>query len=425
MTSTARRCLLVLLPLLLLFALPADAQDDTRLLRHPAVSEAHVAFAYANDLWIMERGATDARRLTSFPGQEEFPHFSPDGTMIAFTGEYDGNTDVFVVPVEGGEPQRLTWHPGGDQVQGWTPDGRVLFTSGRDGAPVPLPRFWTVGLDGQMPEALPIPRGTMGEVSPDGTHIAYQFPYFFDPEWRNYGGGQALPLRIVDLETLDMQKLPWEGSRQVDPVWLGETVYFLSERDLVMNVYAYDTQTDELRQITSYDTYDVKRLDAGGGVLVYEQGGRLHQYDPATDTAAPLTITVRGDLPWSRPQWEDVSDNIQHATLSPTGQRALIEARGEIFTVPAEKGDWRNLTESSGAADRAPAWSPDGSQIAWFSDASDEYQLMIADQKGLDAPRAIDLPGPTFYYTPAWSPEGTHILFTDTDLNLWVLEVES
>lgn len=414
---------------LMLLALPAwgqSANQGTQLLREPTVSAQDVAFAYANDLWIAPRTGGDARRLTSFPGTESNPHFSDDGAWIAFTGEYEGNLDVFVVPREGGQPQRLTHHPSSDNVRGWTPDGRVLFMSARQGGPRLKPQFWTIDPDGNgLPERLPVPRGHTGEIASDGQRLAYQLVTSWDPEWRNYRGGQNKPIRVLDLQTLDMNKLPWDGSRDLEPVWMDDTVYFLSDRDLAMNVWAYNTQSDELEQITTHTDYDVKGLDAGGGVLVYEQGGYLHQYDPATGQTEQLVIRVQGDLPWTRPDWEEVSDNIQHAALSPTGVRALFEARGEIFTVPTEHGDWRNLSESSGAADRKPVWSPDGQQIAWFSDASGEYQLMIADQKGLDDPRAIDLPGPTYYYTPAWSPDGSHLLFTDTDLNLWVLNTES
>jgi tricorn protease len=259
----------------------------------------------------------------------------------------------------------------------------------------------------------------------DGQRLAYELVDPWDPEWRNYRGGQAQPIRILDLESMDLTKVPWEGERHRNPVWLGDTVYFLSERDLAMNVWAYDTSTEELRQVTSHDTYDVKGIAAGGGVVVYEQAGYLHLHDPSAGTTRQLDITVRGDLPWTRPDWKDVGANIRTASLSPSGVRALFEARGEVFTVPAAAGDWRNLTESSGAADRSPAWSPDGEQVAWFTDASGEYRLAIADQKGLSEPETFELPGPTFYYELAWSPDGLHVLFTDADRTLWTLNVET
>jgi tricorn protease len=406
-------------------AVDAHAQG-TRLLREPTVSDRHVVFAYANDLWAVPQGGGDARRLTSFPGTETQPHLSPDGERVAFTGEYDGNTDAFVVPVEGGQPERITHHPSADRVRGWTPEGEVIVMSRRRGGPRLMPQFWRVDPDAAgRPERLPVPRGFAGTMAADGRRFAYELVDPWDPEWRNYQGGQAQPIRILDLETLEMEKVPWEGNRNRNPVWLGDTVYFLSERDRAMNVWAYDTEADTLGQVTSYDEYDVKGIAAGGGAVVYEQAGYLHRYDPDTGRHRRLEVTVEGDLPWTRPTWADVGDEVRTVGVSPSGVRAVVEARGEVFTVPAEEGDPRNLSESSGAADRDPAWSPDGRQVAWFSDASGEYQLFVTDQKGLSEPRALDLPGPTFYYDLQWSPDGSHVLFTDADLNIWVMSVES
>ncbi|MEM1271199.1 MAG: PDZ domain-containing protein [Bacteroidota bacterium] len=413
--------------LALLLSAPLADDHDTLLLRQPAVGDGVVVFAYANDLWVVSDEGGEARRLTSFPGTESSPHVSPDGQMVAFSAQYDGNTDVYVVPMAGGEPQRLTYHPSGDVVQGWMPNGDVLFESNRRGGPRLLPRLYSIGLDGGMPAELIIPRAERGQVSPDGRFAAYQLVSSFDPEWRNYKGGQVQPIRILDLETYDLEKIPHTGARDLDPSWAGSAVVFLSERDLAMNLYWFDTATDELTQLTTHADYDVKSYDvsADGSLVVYEQGGRLHRLDPATRVSTPLSITVRGDLPWSRPQWEDVDRSIVHAGLSPTGKRVAFEARGEVFTVPVEDGTWRNLTASSGAADRDPAWSPDGQHVAYFSDASGEYQLIVEDQSGLEPARAIDLPGPTFYYTPRWSPDGTTLALTDTDLNMWVVDIES
>jgi len=395
-------------------------------LREPSVSGDQVVFAYASDLWVVGVDGGDAERLTSFPGTERHPHISPNGQQVAFTGQYDGDTDVFVVSIDGGEPHRITHHPSADHVRGWTPDGRVLVMSRRQGGPRLLPQLWTLdpSRDG-LPERVSVPRAYSGTIAGDGQRLAYELVDPWDPEWRNYRGGQAQPIRILDLASMDLTKVPWEGERHRNPVWLGDTVYFLSERDRAMNVWAYDTATDSLRQVTSHDTYDVKGLDAGGGVLVYEQAGYLHRHDPSTGQTTRLDISVRGDLPWTRPDWKTVDDQVRTASLSPTGERALLEARGEVFTVPTEHGDWRNLTESSGAADRSPAWSTDGQQVAWFSDSSGEYQLFIADQKGLSEPETFDLPGPTFYDDLAWAPGGEHVLFTDANRTLWTLNVET
>ena len=428
MPRLVRHTALLLVVLLGFAPLAAHAQDDTgtMLLREPTVSADHVAFAYANDLWIVSREGGEARRLSSFPGTETQPHFSPDGQMIAFTGQYDGDTDVFVVPVSGGEPQRITHHPSSDYVRGWTPDGRVVFTSYRNGGPRLLPQIFAIGPDaGGLPERLSVPRAYKADLAADGRRLAYELVDPWDPEWRNYRGGQAQPIRILDLESMELTKIPGGDARNRDPVWLGDTVYFLSERDYAMNVWKYDATSGEVSQVSSHDEYDVKSVEAGGGVVVYEQGGRLHLHDPETGSTETLTITVSGDFPWTRPTYEDLAQSVRTGDLSPTGVRAVVEARGEILTIPTENGSIRNLSGTSGAADRTPAWSPDGSQVAWFSDASGEYRLVITDQKGLTEPRSIELPGPTFYYTPDWSPDGEHILFTDTDLNLWVLEVES
>ncbi len=403
---------------------PVGAQA-TRLFREPAVSQRLIAFEYAGDIWVVPREGGDARRITSSPGIESDPHFSPDGTLLAFTGEYGGNQDVYVVPVSGGEPRRLTWHPGPDQVQGWTPDGkRVVFSSGRTSAPSPAPRLWTVSLEGGLPEVLPMPRAAWGSISPDGRTVAYSPVAPWENVMRNYRGGQNRPVWLLDLKSYDLSTPPWTDSRDWMPDWVGNTVYFLSDRDWAVNVWSYEPATKQLKQLTHYRDYDVRSLSTGGGAVVYEQAGWIHLLDPASAQDRKVDIRVSGDFPWAMERWVDVSKNLAHPSLSPTGARALFEGRGDIYTVPVEKGSWRDLTpQSSGSAERAPAWSPDGKHLAWFSDASGEYQLVIGDQDGAQKPRIIALQHPTFYYTPAWSPDGKKILFTDADLVLWVVDV--
>lgn len=424
------RALLVAAPLLVVRLLATPATSDggpTRLLRTPTVSATHIAFAYAQNIWIVERAGGFARRLTSFPGQTSNPHFSPDGTWIAFSGEYAGNTDVYVVPAGGGEPRRLTWHPGADVVQGWTPDGRaVVFASGRaTWAPSAAPRFWTVPVDGGVEEPMALPRAYQGEISPDGTRVAYRMNTSWDEERRNYRGGQNRPIWIVNLTTYDLETPPWTDSKDIDPVWAGDTVFFISDRDGVANIWGYDTTTKKLAQVTRFTDFDVKAVDAGPGVLVFEQAGRIHELDLTTGRSRPVDITAAGDFPWMLPRWEDVTSRLTNMALSPTGRRVVVEARGEIFTIPAEKGDVRNLTRSSGSAERSPAWSPDGKWVSYFSDKSGEYRLVIEAQDGLTPPREIALEKPTFYYTPAWSPDSKKIVFTDTHLQVWVLDVET
>ena len=409
-------------------AQPASADaDGTRLLRQPTVSDSLIAFAYANDIWVVPRSGGDARRLTSFRGTESHPHFSPDGDRVAFTAEYAGDPEVYVVGVEGGAPRRLTWHPGGDEVRGWGPDGEsVVFVSARKSAPPSYARFFRVPVDGGLPEALPIPRGAAGSYSPDGTRFAYQPVGLSDRHWRNYRGGQSRPVWVLDMTDYGLEKLPGEGrSRNIDPVWMGDTIYFLSDRDLAMNLYAYDTGAGELSQLTRHSTFGVMNLDAGGGAVVYEQAGYIHLLDPSDGSSRRVDVRVQGDFPWAREHWEDVGDMITDASLSPTGVRALFQARGEIFTMPAEEGDWRNLTDASGSAERTPAWSPDGAKVAWFSDRGGEYELVISGQKGLEPTRRIELEDPSFYYDLQWAPDGRRVLFTDAARRLWIVDTET
>src|SRR5579863_1815033 len=368
-----------------------------------------------------------ARRLTSFAGQTSNPHFSPDGKWLAFSAEYAGNSDVYVMPAEGGEPKRLTWHPGPDLVQGWTPDGKsVLFSSTRaTWAPSAAPRFWTVPAEGGVETPLPLPRGYQGKISPDGNYIAYRMNNSWDEERRNYRGGQNRPIWIADLKTYDVVTPPWTDSKDMDPTWIGDTVYFISDRDGVANVWSFDYKTKKLAQVTHFTDFDVKTLDSGAGVVVFEQAGYVHELDPKTGKTHIVNINATGDFPWMMPRWDDVTSRMTTLALSPTGARVLAEARGEIFTIPTEHGDVRNLSHSSGSAEHDPAWSPDGKYVSYFSDKSGEYQLILEAQDGITPPRAISLPRPTHYYMPSWSPDSKKIVYTDTNLKVWVVDVAS
>jgi len=414
-------------PLLGLFvgAVGQAAAQGTRLLRDPDVGPNQIVFVHANDLWLVGRDGGDASRLTSGEGAETDPVFSPDGRWIAFTGQYGGDTDVYVVPVTGGQPQRLTWHPGADVVQGWTPDGEILFRSGREGAPTRLWRFYTVPVAGGLPKAVAVPQAYHGEMSADGDWLAYQEIGYWDPEWRNYRGGQAQPVSVVSTSDWERVTPPWEGERHMAPVWLDGVVYYMSERDWASNVWSWNPATGEEIQRTFHADFDVKSLGAGYGVVVYEQGGYLHELNPSTGETRRLEIRVAGDLNFARPRWEEVPvQGLRDARLSPTGVRALFEYRGDLFTVPAEEGSWRNITQSSGVADRHAVWSPDGERIAWFNDEGGEYGLVVAGQDGSN-PRRIEIPDPSFYFVPTWSPDGTRLAFTDTDYRVLILDLES
>ncbi len=426
-SKSARRLFVVLaLSTCFLFANAyAQSSNNTRLLRTPTVSATQIAFAYAQNIWATPRAGGQARRVTSFQGTTANPHFSPDGNWIAFSGDYAGNLDVYVVAAEGGEPKRLTWHPGADVVQGWTPDGKsILFSSTRaTWTPSGAPRFWTVSAQGGVEEPMPLPRAFQGKISPDGSHVAYRMNNSWDDERRNYRGGQNRPVWIVDLKSFDLVSPPWTDSKDIDPVWVGDTVYFISDRDGVANVWSFQAGSKKLAQVTHFTDFDVKTMDSGAGSIVFEQAGYVHELDPKSGREHVVNINVAGDFPWMMPRWDDVSNRITNLEISPTGKRVLVEARGEIFTIPVEKGDVRNLTNSSGSAERDPAWSPDGKFISYFSDKSGEYRLYLEAQDGLTPPREITLDKPTHYYTASWSPDSKKLLFSDTNLNVWVLDV--
>ena len=402
--------------------------QGTMLLRQPSLSKDKIVFVHGDDLWIVNREGGDAQRLTSAIGAESNPRFSPDGKWIAFTGQYDGNTDVYLIPASGGEPKRLTWHPGADLVQGWTPDGKfIYFISGRDGYPTATSKFYKVSIEGGMPEPMILPFGAAGTLSEDGQIMAFQ-PYpLWDVEWRNYRGGQAQPIWIFDMKSKETVKtIQGDKERQSCPVWDNGILYFLSEQDFINNVWSYDPKTKTQKQLTFHKDFDIKNLTANNHNLVYEQGGYLHSFDLLSGKSKQLAINANGDLNWGRPRWNNLTGaSLTHASLSPTGKRALFESRGEIFSVPKENGDWRNITHSTGAADRYPTWSPDGQKIAWFSDASGEYQLMVGDQSGLQTPKAYPIPNKKFYFLPAWSPDGKYIAFTDTDYNIWYVDLST
>jgi tricorn protease len=418
---------------LLTAALPLSGQS-TRLLRHPAVSRDLIAFEYAGDLWVVGRSGGAARRLTATPGVETDPHFSPDGSLIAFSATVAGNTDVYVVPAAGGDPRRLTFHPGVDRARGWTPDGkRVLFASERVSAPQQsYMRLFSVAADGGLPDAMPMPRAFDGTYSPDGRRFAYdeitqQFiPEWYDAsEWRHYRGGRTHPIWIMSLADYSVEKLPRANSNDHDPMWIGNTVYFVSDRNYTANLFAYHLDTKQTEQVTRHEDFDIMNASAGPDAIVYEQAGYIHLFDPKSGQSHRVDVDVKGDLPWARPQMKKVASMIRDAALSPTGVRAAFEARGDIFTVPAAQGDYRNLTRTSGAHEHSPVWSPDGAQLAWLSDASGEYQLMIGDQQGLAKARAIALPSTAYFSSPRWSPDGKHLLLADNHLNLWTIEVAS
>jgi len=413
-----------LLALLFTASLSAAAEEAPLLVQAPTMSKTQIVFAYGGYLWSVPRSGGEARQLTT-GGHETGPKFSPDGNWIAFTGQYDGNIDAYVIPADGGEPKRLTWHPDSDVVDGWTPDGKkILIRSPRE-AYADFDRLYTVPVEGGVPEVLPMWRGEAASYSPDALRIAYVPNLKWQVAWKRYHGGQTTPIYLLRLSDLQLEKVPRENSNDDDPVWVGNTVYFLSDRKGPVTIFAYDTKTKKVRPVLENTGLDLKSLSAGPGALVYEQFGGIYTLDLKSEKASKVEIHISGDLPATRPHYEKVADKIQNAAISPTGVRAVFEARGEILTVPAEKGDVRNLTRTTAVAERDPAWSPDGKSIAFFSDESGEYALHIVDQTGLGAVKKINLGNPpSFFYGPLWSPDSKKIAYTDKRMNLWYVDVE-
>ena len=419
---------------------PASSQPPL-LLRNPSLNQDHIAFLYADDIWTVSREGGEAERLTSDGKVNEGPYYSPDGAWIAYSTRINGNSEVYVIPAAGGIPRRLTWHASGSYAAGWSPDGKdVLILSMADSFRH-FVKLFRVHADGSgVPEPLPLPSAYQGSFSPDGQSIAYEPFTRWQDAWKRYTGGQTTPIWIVNLKTLDLVKVPRDNSNDSNPVWVGDQVYFLSDRDNSgknngpVTLYRYDTKSRQVSQVMANSGLDMKSFQAGPATgvdgshrtaLVVEQFGRILLVDPTTGMNMPVPIQIHGELADLAPHRVNITpDQIQNAQLSPTGARAVFEAHGEIFTVPAEKGDTRNLTQTPGVAERDPSWSPDGKTIAYFSDASGEYQLYLHDQTGFTPPTVIDLgPEPSFFYSPTWSPDSKHIAYFDKHLRLWTVDV--
>lgn len=402
--------------------------DKPLLLRKPTVSRTLIAFSYAGDLWIADRAGGDARRLTTGIGIETDPVFSPDGTQIAFTGEYDGNLDVYVVTAAGSVPKRLTYHPGPDVVVGWTPDSKeVLFRSMRTSFTYGVVRLFTIPSVGGFPTEVPLPRAGEASYSPAGSQLAYVPIEPWQKAWKRYRGGQTKSIWIANLADSNIEvTIPRDNSNDFNPMWVDDTIFFLSDRNGPATLFSFDTKSKQVKQVVQNDGLDIKSASAGPGVIIYEQFGSLHLLDLKSGTEQKLDIRVTGDLTEVRSHFQKIEPKrIQAAAVSPTGARAVFGARGEILTVPAEKGDIRNLTNTTSVVERDPAWSPDGKWIAYLSDESGEYALQIRNQSGLGEVRKIDLGSPpTFYYSPTWSPDSKKIAYTDKRLNVWYVDLE-
>ncbi|MEO9171363.1 MAG: PDZ domain-containing protein [Candidatus Baltobacteraceae bacterium] len=418
--------IIVAFAMMALLFVPLKSNASTPyIFQDPTLSRSEIAFEWGGNIWEVARSGGAARRLVTGFDLEGAPFFSPDGSMLAFTGNYNGNLDVYVVPSAGGEPRRLTFHPGADVAVGWTRDGKnVLFCSGR-ASYADENMLYTIPASGGFPKALPLGMAESGSYSPDGTHLAYVATSQWEPQWQHYRGGQTTGVWIANLADSSVVKIPRPNSNDRNPMWVGDTIYFLSDRAGPATLYAYDTSSQRVREVVRNNGgFDVLSANEGPGGIVYAQLGSLHLYDTSTGAEHAVSVTMSADMPQLASHWMKVGTEIENANISPTGVRAVFEAHGDIFTVPAQHGDIRNITQTPGSADRDPAWSPDGRWIAYFSDRSGEYALHVQDQRGLRPARVIALADPSFYYTPVWSPDSKKIAYTDKHLNLWYVDLE-
>jgi tricorn protease len=405
----------------------ASDTSDTSFLHEPTIGGGRIVFVYADDLWTAKDDGSDVRRLTSHPGAESSPYLSPDGKLVAFTASYDGNLDVYVVPVEGGEPTRLTWHPGPDFVCGFRPDGSVLFRSGRTVSTRRFEQFFTISPKGGAPEPLKIPSGHRAAYSPDGKLLAYTPLSERFRQWKNYRGGTASRIWVATLDTLGVEPIPQPEGRCNDtyPMFVGDIVYFLSDRSGEFNLFSYDRKSKKVEPLTRFEDFPIEAASTGDGKIVFERAGKLWSYVPGASEPKRLKLGVAADLAETRPRFAKGGEFLRAADLSPTGKRAVFEVRGEIVTVPAEKGDIRDVTNTPGVHERSPIWSPDGKSLAYFSEASGEYQLIVMPQDGKGESKTYPIAGAGYYERPSWSPDGKKIAFTDNSRSAYWIDLAS
>ncbi|RYD78342.1 MAG: peptidase S41, partial [Verrucomicrobiaceae bacterium] len=407
---------------------PDDSRVNARMMQMPAVSATQIAFVYAGDIWIAPKGGGTAIRLSSPRGIEAFPRFSPDGKRLAFTGNYEGNEDIYVMPVSGGEPRRVTHHGAGDRVLGWYPDGKsLLYASRMTAFTERVGQFFKVSADGGLPEQLPIRYGEFGAISPEGNKLAFTTVTTDFATWKRYRGGMAPDIWLYDLQNGSAENITSSDANDTQPMWRGSTLYFLSDRDQHQrrNIWAYDSETKATRQVTKFTDSDVHFPSIGPDDIVFENRGRLYLLDLSSEQSHEVQIEIITDRATLRPRAENVSGSISNATISPTGKRALFEARGEIFSVPAHHGVVRNLTESSGVAERYPAWSPDGRWIAYFSDRTGEYELTLLPADGKGKEQTLTSLGAGWRYQPHWSPNSQKVVFIDAAMKIHLYDLKT
>jgi len=429
-----RRNILVSSALALIITVPliAAAQDEpTRLLRAPDLSDDHLVFVYAGDLWLAGRDGTDPRRLTTHPAEETRPLFSPDGSRIAFEADYDGQLDVYVIDVAGGQPTRLTWHPADDRVMDWAPDGSaVAFSSDRETDHGRSEQLYHVPAAGGFPEKQMEARFFQGRYNSTGERLAYidhgaGYNGLFGGSagWQGYRGGTTPSIRVLDIDDQSFIDIPGDRVTDFNPMWVGDEVFFLSDRENErFNVFRFDPDTARLAQVTFEATWDIRAANAHDGTLVYEAGGELRTMDIDRGESTTLAISLNPDLPQLRGGWTSVAGTVQGIDISPTGKRAIVTARGDVFTVPADKGPTRNLTDSQGQREYPGLWSPDGKKVAWIVESLDGQTLVVADQFGENATEYAL--GPDFYSLQAWHADTGRIAFSDNHLGLHVIDLD-
>lgn len=414
----------VLMPLFLLLSMPVlFAGSQEPFMQYPDIHENTIVFVSGGDLWKVPATGGTAIRLTFSDGSETYPSISPDGKMVAFTADYDGNADVYVMNIDGGDITRVTYHPGVDEVIGWNAvKNKIIFTSGRT-SPSRYVKAYLISPDGSGLEEMIMYDAARVSFSPDGNRIAYNKDSQDKATWKRYRGGRAQDLYIYDLRSNQEDKIAdWEGSDRM-PMWIGDKVYFSSDRDRVLNIWSYDTKSGATAQVTRHTDYDVRHPNYGGNNIVYELGGDIWLLTLSSGTTAKVPVSIPNDMEERRPYMKDISRNITSADISPSGKRAVIVARGEVFTVPAGEGAARNLTNSTGARDKDAVWSPDGKWIAYFSDRDGEYDLYLVNPDGKQKPQKLTSFKDGYRHTLKWSPDSRKIGWTDHTLTLWYIDI--
>ena len=414
------------LTMVLLTTMSLSAQINARLFHQPDVSETQIVFAYGGDIWIVPKAGGMATKLSSPKGEESFPRFSPDGSQIAFSGNYDGNTDIYVLPSTGGVPVRVTHHGMSDRMLDWYPDGKsLLYASSMESGKQRFSQFYQVSAAGGLPEKLPVSMGEFGSLSPDGSKIAFTDRSRVFRNWKRYTGGWAPDIWLFDLKTLSSENITNNIASDELPMWVGDKIYFLSDQGSAQryNIWVYDTRTKASKQVTHFTDFDVHFPSDGPSDIVFEAGGKIQLLDLATEQVREIAIDIVSDQMTLKTHKESVEKYLQNATIAPDGNRVLVEARGDVFSLPAEEGFTQDLTRTPGFAERNPAWSPDGKYIAYWSDKSGEYELTLRDLTSGNIEEQVTHLGPGFRYDLYWSADSKKIAFVDQTMHINVFDL--